>query len=177
MKKTFKKIRHRQVTSPCRDKEALAFCTSGSGFTILELVAVLLILGIITAVAISKYSDTNTTDIAAANTFKSHLRYAHLRAMGDTVSWGIEIETTAYTLQKNGSKAQVNLPGEDSAKRTLEGTTISPKIDTDKDPVTVTFDRGRGIPIFTTDENGDPINEFEVGSETITITEFTGFIP
>lgn len=174
MKKTFKKIRHRQKTSPCKDKEALVFCTSGSGFTILELVAVLLILGIITAVAISKYSDTNTTDIAAANTFKSHLRYAHLKAMGDTVNWGIDISYDSYTLQKYNATEdemeEVNLPGEDSATKTLEGTTISPT-------GTVTFRRGRGIPIFPTDENGDPINEFEIGSETVTITEFTGFIP
>ncbi|MCF8109855.1 MAG: hypothetical protein K9J85_00045 [Desulfobacteraceae bacterium] len=134
----------------------------------------LLIIGIIAAVAISRYTRTNTADLAAANTLKTHLRYAQLQAMGDTVSWGIEINSTSYTLQKNGTKAPINLPGENSATKTLQDTSIEFINFTNP----ITFSRGRGIPI---DSNGERIENdqtLSVGSETITITikKFTGFI-
>jgi len=146
------------------------FDLSAAGFTILEIVAVLVILAILTTVAASRYWDTDAADTAAAGTLKSHLRYAQLRAMGDTQTWGIAINNSAYTLQKNGTTAPIRLPGETGATKNLENATISPAS-------TVTFSSGRGIPI---DGSGQPAandQNIDVGSKTITITANTGFVP
>ncbi len=47
----------------------------------MEIIAVIVILGIITAVAIPRFTKSRTDDLAAANTLKAHLRYAQLRAL------------------------------------------------------------------------------------------------
>jgi len=168
VKKPFPHIYHRHLAGRKEAKEKTAFFSSQSGFTILELVAVLLIIGIFAAVAISRYADANEADLAAADTLKAHLRYAHLRAMGDTVPWSIKINTNSYTLQRNGNA--VNLPGENSATKTFENISgiSGPNI---------YFSSGRGIPV---DSNDNPIGNnqnINIGSESITVTEFTGFIP
>ena len=139
------------------------------GFTLLEVVAVLIILGIIAAIAISRYQDTGADDLAAANTLKAHLRYAQLRAMGDVNAWGIEIEANKYTLVRDNGSAP-NLPGENSAENNDLDVTLSPEI-------TIMFSAARGQPI---DSSGNvlPDNQtINVGNtQTITITPETGFI-
>ena len=133
------------------------------GFTLLEIIAVLVLVGILSAVAVSRFTDADAEDVAAANTLKLHLRYAQLRAMGDTVPWGISFTGNSYELQKNGSTAPVNLPGENGTTITLSGLTMSPT-------TTVTFSAARGQPT----PNGHSIS---IGTQTITITQETGFIP
>lgn len=134
------------------------------GFTIMEVVAVLIILGILAAVAISRFGNTQADEVAAANTLKTHLRYAQLRAMGDIQTWGISFDGNSYTLLKDGAQATVNLPGENSPTKALTGVTISPT-------TTVTFSAARGQP---TPANGHTIT---IGTQTLTITHETGFIP
>jgi prepilin-type N-terminal cleavage/methylation domain-containing protein len=98
------------------------------GFTLFELVAVLLILGILSAVAISKYSSGNASAVAEAEIFKSCLRYAQARAMGDISTWGITINSSSsYSLfSNNPSIKNPILPGVGGTTRTLPtGVTMS----------------------------------------------------
>nr|WP_144311533.1 prepilin-type N-terminal cleavage/methylation domain-containing protein [Desulfonatronospira thiodismutans] len=153
------------------------------GFTMLEIVAVLVILGVLAAVAVNRFTDIGAKDVAAANTLKVHLRYAQLRAMGDVNDWGIEIEADTYTLVRdNGNVPTGNslpdlpgapyLPGEDSYKNENLDATLSPQD-------TIMFSAARGRPYL---EGSDPENfpnpyEITVGnSQTINITTETGFI-
>ncbi len=134
----------------------------------MEIIAVIVILGIITAVAIPRFTKTRTDDLAAANTLKAHLRYAQLRAMGDIVSWGIDIETDKYTLIRE-SGIVPNLPGENNPVKDNLEVSLSPQI-------IITFSAARGQPM---DSNGDIVENNQiitVGSRTITITAETGFI-
>lgn len=150
-------------------KKKIPFClNSRQGFTLTELVALMLILLILAAVSISRYTNANEPDLAAADTLKGHLRYAHLRAMGDTETWSIEIGSNSYTLRRSGNP--VNLPGRNNATKTFQATgAISGP--------TIYFSAGRGIPL---DSNGTRVGNdqaINIGSQTITVTQFTGFIP
>lgn len=74
-----------------------------SGFTMMEVVAVLVIMVIVTAVAVSRFASNQSNLVAATDTLTSHLRLAQARAMNmstDTDSvWGIRfISTTQYHL-------------------------------------------------------------------------------
>ena len=77
-------------------KKAMKNCLKKNfGFTILEVVAVLVILGIISALAVSTISinidDTKRDE--ELNVLKAHLRYAQARAINSDSKWGIKFGT------------------------------------------------------------------------------------
>ena len=138
------------------------------GFTIIEVIAVLVIIGIISAVLISRVSSTDVYTLTSeVETLKTNLRYAQLRAMSDNVSWGITYTSSSCTLQKNGAPAPSNLPNEDSATHAFQSG--------------VSITSGAGTVSF--DEWGSPgASDISItlstGTDyrTITVTQNTGFI-
>jgi prepilin-type N-terminal cleavage/methylation domain-containing protein len=119
---------NRGQSSACGVVRPLPTCSRDSdstvrGFTLLEVVAVLILLGILAAVAISRYSTGNASAVAEAEIFKSCLRYAQVRAMGDISTWGIMIDSnSSYSLfTNNPSIKDPVLPGVGSPTRTLPG--------------------------------------------------------
>lgn len=139
------------------------------GFTVLEIVAVIIVIGILSAVAFSRISSTQSySSLSEADILKMHLRYAQLRALGDDATWGISFAGGSYTLLRGGSTAPYNLPNEDSPTHTLP-TGLSVTGDT------VTFDEW-GIPVDASETAlTNPIN-ITLGGQTITVTKETGFI-
>nr|WP_211922121.1 prepilin-type N-terminal cleavage/methylation domain-containing protein [Desulfolutivibrio sulfodismutans] len=92
------------------------------GFTLLEVVAVLVLLGILASVAVARFADTNAETVAEAEIFKSHLRYAQLRAMGDIYPWTVTVGGGSYTLSTtNPSVGAPVLPGESGATHSYDG--------------------------------------------------------
>lgn len=151
------------------------------GFTVLEIIVILIVMGIIGVIAVSRLWGTDVDLIAQNEVIKTHLRYAQSRAMNTDVIWGINLTGSTYSLFKNGSTAnKVILPAEDSNTRSLpSGITVETAI--------ISFDSW-GIPhtdAAATDGQelaaGDPEEEITVSSggdtKTITITPNTGFIP
>ena len=136
-----------------------------SGFTMIEVIVVLVLLGILTAVVTSRISSTSTYELAGeVEVVKTHLRYAQTRALADDENtWGIAFSSASYTLQKDGADAPTNLPGEDSATHNL------PEDISCTTEITVTFDKW-GSP-------GDSNNTITLDGSDITITQNTGFIP
>lgn len=134
------------------------------------MVMVLIIIAIIaTIIAYRPVTDTNSL-IAQTDILKSHLRYAQMKAMNDTVSWGIHIpNATSYVLYKNNAQASTQLPGENAQTHTLPAlVTITTGVDT----------------IINFDEWGSPGTStltitLSQGSNTssITITKNTGYTP
>lgn len=146
-----------------------------SGFTMLEIIAVLVIIGVLAAVAVSKVINTQgVSAVVEADILKSHLRYVHMRALSDAATWGMSFSGTSYTMLRDGAEAPYNLPNEDSHTHQLpSGVTVS-------EATTVTFDEW-GTPV---DESGSPevgniTISVSAGGETVsvTVTQNTGFIP
>ena len=160
-----------------------------SGFTIIEIVVVLIVMSIITAIAIGRGLNPNTDLSVHTEVLKTHLRHAHSRALNSNIPWGIRTNSAGDTYWlfnfQNPVVTAVTLPGENgtTVSLTAKGITITAG--------TYTFD-SRGIPYYT-DENGEPalagtalhdLGADQVitlvkgtGSETVTITKNTGFIP
>ncbi|WP_051434362.1 prepilin-type N-terminal cleavage/methylation domain-containing protein [Desulfonatronum lacustre] len=140
------------------------------GFTLMEVIVVIILLGILAVVAVVRFSGTDAEDVAAANTLKTHLRYAQIRAMADVVYWGIEIETSNKYVLIRETGGVPNLPGESEPYLENIPANISPL-------TTFRFSPGRGQPI---DSGGNVMGNdqtISVGTQAITITQETGFIP
>lgn len=135
------------------------------GFTLVEVIAVLVVLSIIVAVAVSRISIrgdlTSQTDIV-----KSHLRFVQLKALADdTATWGISFSGSAYTLLYNSASSTLNLPGEDSNSHAFPAgvTTASQAINFD-----AWGNPSGGAATITLSGEGS--------SKTITINGSTGYI-
>jgi prepilin-type N-terminal cleavage/methylation domain-containing protein len=162
------------------------------GFTMIEMVVVLIVLAIVTTVIAYRPTAGSNDLIAQTEILKSHLRYAQIRAMNETYTntnpvsppWGIHILTAgSYILYKNNATATNDiLPGEKSG--------VAPAPQTHTFPVTVTVTSGVGT-TFNFNEWGKPVDAggtaiataqtimLSQGADTriITITKNTGYIP
>jgi prepilin-type N-terminal cleavage/methylation domain-containing protein len=141
------------------------------GFTLIEVIAVLIIIAIISAVAISRGIGTDTVSLQAeVDTFKGHLRYAQSLAMNDLspVKWGISYAGInakgeyTYQLVKDplGTSAftsPYSLPNESGSIHAVSK------------PFTAS-----GTVLF--DEWGRPTGSATIGGQSIIITAETGFI-
>jgi prepilin-type N-terminal cleavage/methylation domain-containing protein len=148
------------------------------GFTMIEMVVVLIVLAIVTTVITYRPTTDSNDLITQTEILKSHLRYAQIRAMNDTVPWGIHIPNagSSYVLYKNNATATNDiLPGE------APGISPAPQTHTFKGGVTVPSGAGTTINF---DNWGSPgaspltITLFDgTATITITITRNTGYIP
>ena len=153
------------------------------GFTMIEIVVVLVVLFILSAVVIGRYTTADSNALMAeTNGLKANLRYAQIRALGDTLQpnsnnprWELEIaNATSYALYRRGDdgvRVSVNLPSE---------VLSSP---THALPTGVTLTSGVGL-VITFDDWGSPgSSNISISltqgtqSSTISITRNTGFIP
>ncbi len=157
-----------------KDKTLMGMMKRNSGFTLLEIIAVLVVLAVITAVAASRLAGTNEVSAQAEmDILKGHLRFAQYRAMNDIspVRWGIQINGQTYTLVRNSSgdgttlDSPSDLPGSSSATYTFSGS--------------ITASVTGSNPILFNDwgSPGTTATTVNVGGKTITITANTGFIP
>jgi prepilin-type N-terminal cleavage/methylation domain-containing protein len=170
-----------------------------SGLTFLEIIAVLAIMGILAAIAVSRSINYDAEVYAGADALKSHLRYAQTLAMnrnpnaGITI-WGISGTANSYWLFQGINPANpasfIRLPENDTfinADRTIN--LIAKKIKLTAN-FTIYFDN-RGIPytayVDATIGNNTPlpipmiINVQPLNAAApniaVTITPLTGYIP
>ena len=151
------------------------------GFTMIELITVLFIVGVIAAVATSAYR-TDARELGPqVELFKGHLRYAQAMAIQSDKNWGIfVIDGSTYCLFRDGSTDnRVLLPGENSLRYTLPSGFSLGTVG-----AIVSFGSGWGVPSETASGSPAASSNFTLtmakGSEpptTITITKNTGFIP
>ena len=156
---------------------------SNAGFTLIEIVVVLIVMGIIAAFVIGRGLSETPNLSVQADVIKSHLRHAQARATNSNTFWGIRSEGTSYWMFRCdsptcGSPEIIRLPGEDAD--TVDLSTIGISFDAG----TYSFD-DRGIPYhieaYTPPGNSltsDLVVNVSKGTDiSIVITKNTGFIP
>jgi len=141
---------------------------SGAGFSMIEVIAVLLLTGALAVVAVPRLMDSSVAVAAEAEVMRAHLRFAQsLAVAANTADWSVLIAGQSYQLQRNGAASPIHFPGESSATHVLAS------------GVTVTGGTGTlgfnalGAPAVTyviTLSNG-------TRTETVSVTGFTGLIP
>lgn len=149
-----------------------------NGFTLVEVIAVLFILGILGIIAASRFSGTDEMrDAAGMDLFKAHIRYARLMAMKNETTdtggyWGIDTDGTDYWLFSGTTAATSNkavLPGESGSDVPLGTSTLS---------MNALFFDGYGRPFTSPGTQLTTGNNpyITMNGTTITITPGTGCI-
>jgi len=141
------------------------FKLSQRGFTFLEVIAIIVVIGVLAAIAASRINSTDTYAISSElDKVQSHLRYAQGRAIRSNSSWGIRFNSsnTYWLFQTNAATKKV-IAGEDQNDITLSKLTITSA------PQTITFD-GFGSP-------GATDITVATSGGNITVAANTGFIP
>lgn len=148
------------------------------GFTWVELLIVLMIMGIISAVAATRLMYDEPELAGQTEVLKAHLRYAQLRSMNTDAVWYIQFAASSYALYQAGDANPVLLPGADAPLIALpSGMTLA------YGTVNVVSFDSWGKPC--TDSSGlvpqaaDRTITVAMGSQnrSVTVTKNTGFIP
>lgn len=152
--------------------------TGRNGFTMIEIILVLILMAITGTYILSQATPGSAELVAQVGLLKSHLRFAQIKAMSDTVPWGIHIpDSSSYVLYKNNAQATVTLlPGENGQTHTL--------------PAGITITAGTGV-TYNFNAWGTPVDAagasvtaeqtitLSQGSDSskIAITKNTGYTP
>ena len=133
-----------------------------SGFTLIEVVAVVLLLGILATGVLSVLPRSDAALATEADRLRSHLRYAQIRAQADTHQWRLAfLDAQTYEL------GPVVIPGAGFTPSIVPGTGATQRTMTDG----VTTDPGT---VIRFDSWGRPLNDAgtPLGADrTITLTE------
>ena len=139
------------------------------GFTLIELIAVLVVITVLATVLLQRGSSNSAEVAAELGILKNHLRFAQALAMNNnTATWSVNLSTSGYQLWRDGATAPMNLPGENSATHNFNpNVSLTP-----------------GNLLLTYDEWGSPgaadvtltLNSGAYAS-SLTIIRFTGLIP
>jgi prepilin-type N-terminal cleavage/methylation domain-containing protein len=157
------------------------------GFTLIEIIGVLMVVGILAAVVINRVMSTTTTNrIAQESVLKSHIRYAQATAMKQGTLWGIKCDSADYWLfRTNDPNAVTNqraLPGEANAKVALADKKITVSaftlfFDANGRPYTAYTDAVTNTPVSTANPLSITVNSVPAGTATtFGITPETGFM-
>ena len=106
---------------PPWSKAAIMKRENARGFTLIEFLGVMIMMGILTAVAVSKGTLVTQYELVAQrDILKSYLRFAQLKALhDDSGPWGFFFFDDSYQLTYNDAEAGINLPTENDNLHTL----------------------------------------------------------
>ncbi|MCD4675770.1 MAG: type II secretion system GspH family protein, partial [Desulfobacula sp.] len=106
-----------------------------NGFSLIEVVSVLLLLSIVSIIIVPRLFNTGADDAVTIDKIKTHLRYAKLRSMNSQVKWGVKFDNTSHaywlfnTDVPNDEDDKIAFPGEPADQVTFIDTmTVSPAL-------------------------------------------------
>ena len=148
---------------------------SQSAFTLIEVISVLIILGILAAVAIPRMVNTGAEQRVVVDKLKVHLRHAQLRSMNSDQSWGVKCTGNEYFMFRNGDvNDKIRFMGEDQVIVNIPSqVSVSPNFILSFNTWGVPYD---GFDPETGLKVGDPGYTISIGDEVVTILPETGFI-
>ena len=147
------------------------------GFTLLEVMVVLVLIGLLAVVALNKINDFSKVS-SELEILKSNLRYIQFKAMNDDVnnnSWGLTVSGNSYTLMCAPSCTSVpNLPNENASTHTpANGVAINFGF------TSIRYNSWGSPAINGTNQASNPISisvTDGTNTQSFTITPNTGFI-
>lgn len=109
---------------------------NGKGFTLVELIAALLVVAILGALVLSRATNVQSFQVAAEfDRVKTHLRFAQNRALKSNSRWGVHFDSSAnYWLFRDNIAGKKRLPDQNASTVTLDALQIT------NAPLTVMFD-------------------------------------
>jgi len=136
------------------------------GWTLVELLAVFVVLAILVVSVVTRYSGTSEDLVGEAALLRARIRFAQSLAMrNNTDEWTVRLLGGGYALLRNGAASDVPFPGEADASHIL--------------PTGVSITAGTGDVVF--DEQGSAGATDRVivlnGQQSITVTGQTGYVP
>lgn len=144
------------------------------GFTLIETITVLLIVGILASVVLSRGASLNSDLPARVGEVRSQLRYLQLMTMKKGINLALTCDGTSYWAH-NSTNASLPLPGESSATISLADKKMQ------MSAFTISYD-AFGIPY-----SGSPLTKLTNNATisitaggktgTLTVTPETGFVP
>jgi prepilin-type N-terminal cleavage/methylation domain-containing protein len=148
------------------------------GFTLLEIIAVLIIIAVLSASVVPRLFTGATEAYAAADILRSHLRFAQSRSMNSNTVFGIAADGAQYWLFSSADTATpLQLPGEEGSTVTCNDLGITSVTGF----TSVSFDTwGRAYSSADASGAATDIHIIVAGDGavvTISITGETGFIP
>ena len=152
---------------------------NNEGFTLLEVILILILISIFAAVAVIRQPSTDLTLQAQNEVLKAHIRYAQNRAMNTNEIWGLDFDTenAVYRLFKQapGTANWRLLPGEAdmAVDLSIKGIVIG------LDASTLSFDTwGRPYSDNTLITSGPFLISLSKNGQTqsLSLTRNTGFI-
>ncbi|MDH5298569.1 MAG: type II secretion system GspH family protein [Desulfobulbaceae bacterium] len=152
---------------------------NNAGVTLIEIIAVLVILGVVAAVAADRFTSSATYSVVAqAETLKTHLRYAQFRAMSDDLQWQVVLQPDSYTLQRRadgGNWVNSNLPDDPGTATHI----FTDGVSMTSGDQTITFDQwGSPTPLVGPASATITVTLTGGGEEVaVVVTKNTGFIP
>lgn len=157
------------------------------GFTLIEIIAVLVVLGILAVVAVSRSFNYDVEVRSGADTLEMHLRYAQTLAMNSYPSvWGISSSGSSYKLFGGTNTSNINYLPEDATYINADRTVNLAAKKISISNFTIYFDN-RGIPYTAYNATSNtplaanlPITVTALSGGTtvgVTITPLTGYIP
>ena len=84
------------------------------GFTLLEIIAVLIILGLITVTAMMVMDDTDYNLLSQAQAIRQNIRYAQSMAMKTGTMWGVRSDAASYWAFEGDVNTVRTFPGQET---------------------------------------------------------------
>ena len=149
------------------------------GFTLLEVILVLIFISIFATIAVSRQSNPDVSLTAAAEVLKAHIRYAQMRAMNSNIMWGVHAEagTTYWLFNSADTGNRQFFPGENEDNVDIGADGISISQGEGVTSFTVSFDHW-GVPSVVPSVSGPVVITLSKDSQTnqISIIQNTGFV-